>query len=411
MTDSMTIGERVSWYRRRRGMSQKVLADLVGRTEDWLNKIENNRIQLDRISVIQNLATQLDITLGDLLSEPSLVDSTQSSGKPTVPALRETLLSYNQLMPFTRADSRSMQPIAQLEGRLRAVWDAYQSTRFAYVSASLPALIADLDAASRSSLPSESERATLLLASAYHAAATVLTKVGEIDLAWVASQRGFDIAQQTDEPMTWLSLARSVAHVTMSTGRHKDAAILVGQIASHAGPAANNASPEYLSVYGTLFLTGAMAAARTEDRGLTNEYLAESAAVAARLGRDANYAWTAFGPTNVEIHKVSTAMELGDIETVLRIGPQIDATPLPTERQVRHSIELARANNARGRRDQALSIVLSAEARAPEQVRHQSLCRDLVVQWVRSSKTQPSSTLAGLASRMNLLRIPYDGFA
>jgi hypothetical protein len=36
-------------------MSQRVLADLVGRTEDWLNKVENNRIQLDRISVIQNL--------------------------------------------------------------------------------------------------------------------------------------------------------------------------------------------------------------------------------------------------------------------------------------------------------------------------------------------------------------------
>ncbi|MFC9438957.1 helix-turn-helix domain-containing protein [Nocardia sp. NPDC057030] len=399
----MTIGERVSWYRRRRGISQRVLADLVGRTEDWLNKIENNRIQLDRISVIQNLATQLDITLGDLLAEPSLVDSSQASGKPTVPALRETLLSYNHLMPFAQSEILATQPIAQLEGRLRAVWDAYQSTRFAYVSASLPSLIADLDIASRNLASLDAERATLMLASAYHAAATVLAKVGEVDLAWVAAQRGFDIAQQVNEPMTWLSLARSIAHVTMSTGRHKEAAVLVGQLASHAGPVTNSASPEYLSIYGTLFLTGAMAAARTDDRSLTNEYLDESAAVAARLGRDANYAWTAFGPTNVEIHRVSTAMELGDVETALRIGPQIDASPLPTERQIRHSVEMARANNARGRKEQALSILLSAEARAPEQVRHLSLCRDLVVQWVRVGKTQPSSTLAELALRMNLL--------
>ncbi len=407
----MTIGERVAWYRRRRGMSQRALADLVGRTEDWLNKIENNRIQLDRISVIQNLATQLDIALGDLLAEPSLVDSAQTAGKSTVPALRSALLSYNQLMPFAQLESRVIQPIPQLDGRLRAVWDAYQSSRFAYVSASLPALIADLDIASRNRESSDAERATLMLASSYHAAATVLTKVGELDLAWVAAQRGFDIAQQVDNSTIWLSLARSVAHVTMSTGRHQDAAELVGQLASHTGPVPNDASPEYLSVYGTLFLTGAMAAARADNRSLTNEYLSEAATVAAQLGRDSNYAWTAFGPTNVEIHRVSTAMELNDIETALRIGPQVDVSPLPIERQIRHAIEIARANNARGHRDQALDILLSAEARAPEQVRHLSFCRDLVIHWVRTSKTRPSSALANLASRMNLLRSPYDGLS
>lgn len=43
MTYSITIGERVALHRRRRGLSQEVLAGLVGRTEDWLSKIENNR--------------------------------------------------------------------------------------------------------------------------------------------------------------------------------------------------------------------------------------------------------------------------------------------------------------------------------------------------------------------------------
>lgn len=30
----LSIGERIAFYRRRRGLSQAVLADLVGRTED-----------------------------------------------------------------------------------------------------------------------------------------------------------------------------------------------------------------------------------------------------------------------------------------------------------------------------------------------------------------------------------------
>ncbi|WP_410875180.1 helix-turn-helix domain-containing protein [Nocardia sp. A7] len=399
----MTIGERVAWYRRRRGLSQRVLADMVGRTEDWLNKVENNRIQLDRISVIQNLAKQLDVSIGDLLAEPTLVDNSHVGGKPTIPALRDALTSYAQLMPFSRQEPTEVQPIPQLAGRLQAVWDAYQSSRFAYVSASLPALITDLDVARRNSRADDSERALRLLASAYHAAATVLTKVGEVDLAWVAAQRGFDIAERVGEPVIWLSLARSVTHVTMSTGRHKDAAALVGQVASHVGSLPNDASAEYRSVYGTLFLTGAMAAARSDDRALTAEYLRESESAAVQLGRDANYAWTAFGPTNVKIHRVSTAMELDDVETALVVGQQVDASSLPTERQVRHSLELARAHSNRSRRDEALAILLAAEARAPEQVRHHALSRDLVVNWVRTGKSRPSSALAGLADRMNLV--------
>src|SRR5690606_989827 len=88
MTDHLSIGERIAWYRRRRGMSQEVLAGLVNRTPDWLSKVENDRIELDRLSVIKSLATALDVSIGDLLAEPSLVDWTAESGDRTVPALR-----------------------------------------------------------------------------------------------------------------------------------------------------------------------------------------------------------------------------------------------------------------------------------------------------------------------------------
>jgi transcriptional regulator with XRE-family HTH domain len=78
MTDTLTVGERVAWYRRRRGMTQEVLAGLVARTVDWLGKVENNRIQLDRLSVIKSLADALDVTVGDLIAEPCCW-----SGQPT----------------------------------------------------------------------------------------------------------------------------------------------------------------------------------------------------------------------------------------------------------------------------------------------------------------------------------------
>ncbi len=53
MTEKLTIGERVAWYRRRRGMSQEVLAGLVGRTADWLQGPRTTELSLTacRLSV------------------------------------------------------------------------------------------------------------------------------------------------------------------------------------------------------------------------------------------------------------------------------------------------------------------------------------------------------------------------
>lgn len=61
-----------------------------------------------------------------------------------------------------------------------------------------------------------------------------------------------------------------------------------------------------------------MAAARAEDRATTRTFLTEADAAAGRLGRDANHLWTAFGPTNVAIHRVATAGELGDVRVAIR---------------------------------------------------------------------------------------------
>ncbi|WP_405114082.1 helix-turn-helix domain-containing protein [Micromonospora sp. NBC_01405] len=52
--NNLTFGERVAWYRYRRGVSREVLAGLIGHTAFWLGKIENNRIELDRLSVIKS---------------------------------------------------------------------------------------------------------------------------------------------------------------------------------------------------------------------------------------------------------------------------------------------------------------------------------------------------------------------
>lgn len=113
--------------------------------------------------------------------------------------------------------------------------------------------------------------------------------------------------------------------------------------------------------------------------------------------------WTAFGPTNVAIHRVSTAMELGDVQIALDLGPRVDTSGLPVERQVRHAIETARAYSARNRRDDALAVLLDAERLAPEQIKHHAISRQLVLSWLRNQRGPANARLDQLARRLRLV--------
>jgi len=404
MTNTLTIGERVAWYRRRRGMSQEVLAGLVDRTTDWLSKAENNRIELDRLSVIKALADALDVALADLVAEPSLVEWTNDSGMRTVPALRAALMNYRNVTPFGAAVNAAEPPtIAVLQQELALLWDAYQAARFGYVTGRLPSLIAHAEAAVSSFTGDDLNAARRVLGLANQLAATQLTKIGEADLAWIAADRGLGAARAAGDVVVTGTLLRTVAHALQATGRYREAVQLTNDAANYLEPSLRDATPELLSVYGTLFLAGSMAAARANDAITTRTFLQTADETAKRLGGDANHLWTAFGPTNVAIHRVATAAELGDIQVAVNLGPRVQTGGMPMERRVRHSLEVARAFSAWNRTDEALATLLEAERMAPEQVRYHVLSRQLVLTWVRHQRNKPSSVLVDLARRLDVM--------
>ncbi|MEU2043727.1 helix-turn-helix domain-containing protein [Nocardia niwae] len=403
MSQELTIGERVAWYRRRRGMSQGVLAGLVGRTDDWVGKIENNRIPLDRLSIIRLLADALDVSLGDLIGEPTLLDWTNDSGASTVPALRAALMDFGHLIPALSppADDTDVLDLPTLERDVADVFDAYQASKFGFAAGRLPRLLSAASALVRSA---DGGRAHRLLALTYQAAASVLTKLGETDLAWNAAERGLAASRHTDDPAIIGSLMRSVAFTVMSTGRVGSAVDLVEAGAAYLQPHLGGGRHDVLSVYGTLLLVGSIAAARNSRRDSVRDCLAEADHAAARLGGDRNCLWTAFGPTNVAIHRVNTAMELGDVQIALRLGPDLDTSGLPIERRTRHQLELARAFNLAGRQQESVAAVLDAEHTAPEQVRNHHLSRKLVLTWMRNAHGSPAFAVQSLAQRMRIVR-------
>jgi hypothetical protein len=123
------------------------------------------------------------------------------------------------------------------------------------------------------------------------------------------------------------------------------------------------------------------------------------------LGEDANYAWTAFGPTNVRIHRVSVAAELGDPGEALRAAAEVDPTRLAEglrSRRAQVYLDLAWAQAQRKRDAEATLHLLEAERTAPEAIRYNAMVRDLLREILARAR-RPNSVLHELAVRAGVL--------
>jgi transcriptional regulator with XRE-family HTH domain len=364
--DQLSIGERIAFYRRRRGLSQAVLANLVGRTEDWLSKIERAERDIRRLDVLADLARALRVTLGDLLGEPVLLEDEEEHDD--VPAIRDALMAPRRLSRTLFSSSMPLEyidpgPVARLA---EGAWASYQRGDLGRVVTALPGLIKTTQQMEAASSDDAAYRRACAAVSAriHHLAATTLSKIGEADLAWIAAERAMQAADEADDPLVLASAARSGTHALLAVGRFDDAVELGDVAARWLSPRMEFGDPAALSLYGMLHLRTAVAAARHQDR-LANELLAQAGRAADQLGVDANYWQTGFGPSNVELHRVSAALDLGDITQVIDSAPRINVEHLPVERRVTHLIDLARAFSSVAKDDEALHTLLMAERTSP----------------------------------------------
>jgi L-serine deaminase len=131
-------------------------------------------------------------------------------------------------------------------------------------------------------------------------------------------------SQPSQDPLTVGASARIVTRTLMSSG-HLPAAIATAR--NHAlrlDREIGARTPESLSVYGSVLLRGAIAAALHDERGAAHELLGEAADAGRRVGTDANLRGTAFGPVNARMHQVNVAVTLGDAGTAIDLARQID---------------------------------------------------------------------------------------
>src|SRR5439155_2618573 len=105
------------------------------------------------------------------------------------------------------------------------------------------------------------------------------------------------------------------------------------------------------------------------------------------LGGDRNDHYSAFGPTNVKVHRVSALADMHEggrvVEEARTIGPD-QLAAMPRERRANHLLDVARGFNQWGKRDNAVAMVVQADSLARAEVRCRPLTHKLVLDLVRS---------------------------
>jgi transcriptional regulator with XRE-family HTH domain len=156
------------------------------------------------------------------------------------------------------------------------------------------------------------------------------------------------------------------------------------RVVTRAGTAAD-AEPDTshaFAVRGAMQLQLAILAARTGHAATAEAHLAQARDLARwvpDLGPEADYYDTGFSATNVELHAVASAVELGDGTTALSRGAELHIPDsVMRSRRGHHHIDMASAALLHGDRDRAFAELQRARRITPEQTRYHPGVREVL---------------------------------
>lgn len=153
---------------------------------------------------------------------------------------------------------------------------------------------------------------------------------------------------------------------------------------------------------GALSLVVVTSYTRRKEWWEARSLLDEPAAQAAEVG-EGNTMWTVYGPTNVDLHRLSIEMEAGETTEALRIADQVDTSCLPSmERRFTFTLEVARCYAQR--RDDAAVLVhlLDLEHLAPQDLAHSPEARKLISQLMSRVRPTYRRQVVALAERIGM---------
>jgi transcriptional regulator with XRE-family HTH domain len=389
------IHEHIRMRRAYRGLTQAQVAAAFRppRSEVWVRKLEAGERQADpRISVLEELARILDVSLAQLLSDdaPTSIQPADSEDDPAL--LRAVLLAPHRPTATVSDPSRVLR---------QAAWgfDAFQSGHYINLLHAMPDLVVAARALPRTP---EGARAAYRV---HHLAATVLMKYGGGAAAWHAADRAVDFARASGDPVAVALAAQIITYTLISIGEAATGLETVELFIEELAKPLSALDHDGYTALGMLWLKGAVAAAEIGDARTAQTMLSHAAAAAEHVPLGANRWRTGYDALNVRLHIASVEHQLGHYGEAARAAESIPGSALvslPRERRAHHKIEYAEALAALSRIEDALSALLAAEADSPQEVHTRPAALALITKLLAQHVGRPPSKLSDLAARSGL---------
>lgn len=393
------IGERLRFYRQAKGKTQAVVAGLAGITEDYLSQIERG-LKTPTLPLIHRFSKILGVRVSELLGESATEHDERVH--PVGYAVQRALMSY--------AGSNDAPDLASLRGRVDAAWSIWQGSPHRYTAASevLPDLIIDVQAAqrgiSRSSSADDRREVQRISADMFFLLRTFTKRIGRTDLSLLSADRGVMAAEAADDPVRMAAAKWNLGHILIAQGEADGAEDVAMTAIEDLRRDTAEDDVDAVGMAGALWLVSAVAAVRNNDPWTARDRLREQALPCAQVSGDANVMWTVFGPTNVALHAVSVEMEMGEAGEALRLADDIDISRTPSlERKTTFALEVARCYEQRRDDPGVFLHLVNAEASGPEDMRYNTLARDLVQGLLKRARPTYAPQVRALAERIELL--------
>ncbi|MGW7270782.1 helix-turn-helix domain-containing protein [Streptomyces sp. NPDC054864] len=375
---STSIGERLRELRKRRGLSQRELAQESGVSLSWIRKLEQGTETDTRLETARKLAHTLRVSTSHLVAESSEPGADTATVDRWAPVRRA-------LETPARADGLEDAPtVAGVKEALDAAMPLFKGDRFTELGTVLPRLLREADILAEVDPDGRAVRVRLLQLTGWLMVQT--RQFGAADLALdLALDMSADRLQgaSTVNTMCWLLLRQ---------GKLSEARELAVQWADDTEPRMSRATPEELSTWGWLLLRVSAASVRDNRPGEARDALRLAHSAAVVLGREyqprEDFLRT-FGPTTVALKRTENAGIVDRPDHVLDLAAKIPTDTLrPTSNnRNRHRLDVADAYAKTRQYAEAVGELNTIWHNSPEWLPTQRYARDILGRVIEKRRT------------------------
>jgi transcriptional regulator with XRE-family HTH domain len=220
----MRLTDEATVYRRRKGLTQEVVAGLLGRSVEWLAQFERGAKELDRLSTIVALAEVLGIEPVKLLPAAfttrrrELREAVIGTAPDSVVAIKDAMFRYNGSARVLGVPDRAPVGHAELAVRINEAFVCYQTEQWSRLGWLLPDLIADVWQAAHTSTGEHQRHAFGQLSLVWRLTSQMLDRIGEKDLPWIAVERSMAAAERNEDGLLITMASWRLAAVVRRNG-------------------------------------------------------------------------------------------------------------------------------------------------------------------------------------------------